>query len=135
MLANIAHVADLPLVPATSTTRSCRSGPPARSSSARVRPSFHCSAGLARGFQPTPRSWSARLNSQLSARSSDILVNVVQYALAVDFAGLASLEHLRHTIRDYGSALTAFSAGVDSTLVAVVGQPEPPDPPPAPPPR
>ena len=37
---------------------------------------------------------------------------------------MASLEHLRHTIRDYGSAVTAFSAGVDSTLVAVVAQQE-----------
>jgi len=34
------------------------------------------------------------------------------------------LERLRETIRAYGSALTAFSAGVDSTLVAVVAQQE-----------
>jgi uncharacterized protein len=32
------------------------------------------------------------------------------------------LERLRETIRTYGSAVTAFSAGVDSTLVAVVAQ-------------
>jgi pyridinium-3,5-biscarboxylic acid mononucleotide sulfurtransferase len=34
------------------------------------------------------------------------------------------LERLRGIIRDYGSAVTAFSAGVDSTLVAVVAQQE-----------
>jgi uncharacterized protein len=35
-----------------------------------------------------------------------------------------ALARLRTTIRDYGSALTAFSAGVDSTLVAMVAQQE-----------
>jgi uncharacterized protein len=35
-----------------------------------------------------------------------------------------ALERLRGIIRDYGSAVTAFSAGVDSTLVAVVAQQE-----------
>src|SRR3712207_4587430 len=34
------------------------------------------------------------------------------------------LGRLRETIRAYGSAITAFSAGVDSTLVAVVAQQE-----------
>jgi uncharacterized protein len=34
------------------------------------------------------------------------------------------LDQLRAIIRDYGSAITAFSAGVDSTLVAVVTQQE-----------
>ena len=34
------------------------------------------------------------------------------------------LVRLRETIRDYRSAITAFSAGVDSTLVAVVAQQE-----------
>ena len=61
MLASVAQVEPLPFVPATSAIRNCRSGAPARSSSARVRPSFHWLSGLARGFQPTPRSWSARL--------------------------------------------------------------------------
>jgi len=37
---------------------------------------------------------------------------------------LASLADLRHIIRGYGSGVTAFSAGVDSTLVAVVAQQE-----------
>jgi uncharacterized protein len=37
---------------------------------------------------------------------------------------VSSLERLRLTIRGYGSAVTAFSAGVDSTLVAVVAQQE-----------
>ncbi len=37
---------------------------------------------------------------------------------------MPSLADLRQTIRDYGSAVTAFSAGVDSTLVAVVAQQE-----------
>jgi len=37
---------------------------------------------------------------------------------------LKPLERLRLTIRGYGSAVTAFSAGVDSTLVAVVAQQE-----------
>ncbi|MBV9595738.1 MAG: ATP-dependent sacrificial sulfur transferase LarE [Chloroflexi bacterium] len=36
----------------------------------------------------------------------------------------AALGSLRHIIRAYGSAVTAFSAGVDSTLVAVVAQQE-----------
>lgn len=35
-----------------------------------------------------------------------------------------SLDRLRSVIRSYGSAVTAFSAGVDSTLVAVVAQQE-----------
>ena len=35
-----------------------------------------------------------------------------------------SLDRLREIIRGYGSAITAFSAGVDSTLVAVVAQQE-----------
>jgi uncharacterized protein len=34
------------------------------------------------------------------------------------------LERLRETIRDYESVVTAFSAGIDSTLVAVVAQQE-----------
>jgi uncharacterized protein len=36
----------------------------------------------------------------------------------------APLDRLREIIRGYGSAITAFSAGVDSTLVAVVAQHE-----------
>jgi uncharacterized protein len=36
----------------------------------------------------------------------------------------AALDHLRAIIRDYESTVTAFSAGVDSTLVAVVAQQE-----------
>src|SRR5438270_3190563 len=36
----------------------------------------------------------------------------------------ADLERLRTLIRGYGSAVTAFSAGVDSTLVAIVAQQE-----------
>jgi uncharacterized protein len=36
----------------------------------------------------------------------------------------AALVRLRAAIREYGSAVTAFSAGVDSTLVAVVAQQE-----------
>jgi pyridinium-3,5-biscarboxylic acid mononucleotide sulfurtransferase len=35
-----------------------------------------------------------------------------------------SVDRLREIIRDYGSAITAFSAGIDSTLVAVVAQQE-----------
>src|SRR5438309_8226421 len=70
MLASMAHVEPLPLVPATSAILIFRSGAVARSSNARVRPSFHCSSGLARGFQPTPRSWSARLYNQASAACS-----------------------------------------------------------------
>src|SRR5579864_4913874 len=35
-----------------------------------------------------------------------------------------SLPQLREIVRSYGSAITAFSAGVDSTLVAVVAQQE-----------
>jgi uncharacterized protein len=35
-----------------------------------------------------------------------------------------ALDRLRELIRGYGSAITAFSAGVDSTLVAVVAQQE-----------
>src|SRR5690348_15589911 len=69
----MAQVEPLPLVPATSAIRTCRSGAPARSSNARVRPSFHCVSGLARGFQPTPRSWSARLKSQPCASCTPAL--------------------------------------------------------------
>jgi pyridinium-3,5-biscarboxylic acid mononucleotide sulfurtransferase len=36
----------------------------------------------------------------------------------------ASLQRLREVVGNYGSAITAFSAGVDSTLVAVVAQQE-----------
>jgi pyridinium-3,5-biscarboxylic acid mononucleotide sulfurtransferase len=36
----------------------------------------------------------------------------------------APLQHLREIVRGYESAITAFSAGVDSTLVAVVAQQE-----------
>ena len=42
----------------------------------------------------------------------------------LDTEQAAALERLQATIRDYGSAITAFSAGVDSTLVAVVAQQE-----------
>jgi uncharacterized protein len=38
--------------------------------------------------------------------------------------GSGALDRLRSVIRDYESAITAFSAGVDSTLVAVVAQQE-----------
>jgi uncharacterized protein len=45
---------------------------------------------------------------------------------AVDFGPMSSaaLERLREIVRGYESAVTAFSAGVDSTLVAVVAQQE-----------
>jgi uncharacterized protein len=38
--------------------------------------------------------------------------------------GPEPLVRLREIVRDYQSAITAFSAGVDSTLVAVVAQQE-----------
>jgi uncharacterized protein len=43
-------------------------------------------------------------------------------ALSAEFA--AGLERLRTIVRGYQSAVTAFSAGIDSTLVAVVAQQE-----------
>src|SRR5690348_1670756 len=120
MLASMAQVEPLPFVPATSAMRSWRSGAPARSSSARVRPSFHWLSALARGFQPTPRSWSARLNSQATGSCTCATLAEAYRVLALDSRRM--LQHLREVIRDYGSAITAFSAGVDSTLVAVVAQ-------------
>lgn len=45
------------------------------------------------------------------------------YSQGLHFGSVA-VERLRAIIRDYGSAITAFSAGVDSTLVAVVAQQE-----------
>lgn len=42
----------------------------------------------------------------------------------LDAAQGAGLERLRAVVRGYGSAITAFSAGIDSTLVAVVAQHE-----------
>jgi pyridinium-3,5-biscarboxylic acid mononucleotide sulfurtransferase len=42
----------------------------------------------------------------------------------MDASGVAPIDRLRSVIHSYASAITAFSAGVDSTLVAVVAQQE-----------
>ena len=65
-----AIVEPFPFVPATCTIRSPRSGAPARSSSARVRPSFQTSSGAASRLHPTPRSQSENRYSQASASRS-----------------------------------------------------------------
>src|SRR5215217_3860622 len=42
----------------------------------------------------------------------------------MDASALAPIDRLRRVLQQYDSGITAFSAGVDSTLVAVVAQQE-----------